>query len=260
MKLSFVSIKAIALNTFKEAIRDRVLYSLLVFALLMIVSSVLLSDIAVGGRLKIIKDAGLASISIFGMLISVFIGIGLINKELERRTLYTVLTKPVSRSLFIFAKFLGLALVLLVEVLIMTAGLLALLFVMEGVVEWLLLKAVFLIYLELLVITAIAVFFSCFSSSPALSGIFCLGLYVIGHLSSDIKAFSEKAGGAFVKFAGSAIYYLLPNLENFNIKSEAVSGIYVGWQYLFLVSGYAFIYTAIVLIAAMIVFQRKDFT
>lgn len=260
MKLSLVSIKAIALNTFKEAIRDRILYTLLVFAMLMIVSSVLLGELTVGGRIKIIKDTGLASISIFGMLISVFIGIGLISKELERRTLYTVITKPVSRSLFIFAKFLGLALVLLVEVLIMAAGLLVLVFIIEGIVELVLLKAVFLIYLELLIITAIAVFFSCFSSSPALSGIFCLGLYVIGHLSSDIKEFSEKAGGVLIKFTGKAIYYLLPNLENFNIKSEVVLGSYISWKYLLLAFGYAFIYTAIVLTAAVMIFQRKDFT
>lgn len=260
MKNLINSIRAIALNTFREAIRDRILYTLLLFALLMIMGSVLLGNLSIGGELKIVEDMGLASISIFGMLIAIFIGVGLISKEMERKTIYTILTKPVSRHLFIFAKFLGLALVLLFEVLIMALGLLALVFVLAHSIELVLLKAIFLIYLELLLVTAIAILFSCFSSSPALSGLFCLGFYAVGHLSTDIKALGEKSTGLLVRLICEGTYYLLPNLGNFNIKSQVVFNLPIPNLYLVYCVSYALLYIVIILFISMAIFSGKDFT
>ncbi|MBI4392098.1 MAG: ABC transporter permease, partial [candidate division NC10 bacterium] len=147
----------IAFNTFREAIRDRILYSLLIFALAMIGGSVLLSTLSVGGEVKIIKDLGLAAIGLVGTLIAIFIGVGLVYKEIERRTLYTIITKPIRRAEFVLGKFLGLALTLAVNVAIMAAGLLVLASAMEARLAWELLLPVALTFLKLLVVTAIAV-------------------------------------------------------------------------------------------------------
>jgi len=260
MKNLFNSVKAIALNTFREAVRDRILYTLLFFAILMIAGSVLLGNLSIGGEVKIVKDMGLASISIFGMLIAVFIGIGLISKEIERKTIYTILTKPISRNLFIFAKFIGLALVLLFEVFLMACGMLLLVFALTHALELILLKAVFLIYLELLLVTAVAVLFSCFSSSSALSGFFCLGFYVVGHLLNDINAIGAKFAGLPARILCKAVYYFLPNLENFNVKSQVVFNLPISNSYLFYCLNYAVIYIIIILFISMAVFSRKDFT
>jgi len=260
MKNLFNSIKAIALNTFREAIRDRILYTLLLFALLMIMGSVLLGNLSIGGELKIVKDMGLASISIFGMLIAIFIGVGLISKEIERKTIYTILTKPVSRHLFVLAKFLGLALVLLFEVLVMALGLLALIFILTHSVGLILLKAIFLIYLELLLVTAVAILFSSFSTSAALSGLFCLGFYVLGHLLTDIKALGAKSANSPVRIICEGIYYLLPNLENFNIKSQVVFNLPIPNVYLVYSASYAMLYIIIILFISMAIFSAKDFT
>ncbi len=260
MKNLLNSIRAIALNTFREAIRDRILYALLLFALLMIMGSVLLGNLSIGGELKIVKDMGLASISIFGMLIAIFIGVGLISKEIERKTIYTILTKPISRHLFILAKFLGLALVLLFEVLVMALGLLALVFVLTHSLELILLKAIFLIYLELLLITAIAILFSCFSTSAALSGLFCLAFYAVGHLSGDIKTLGARSTNLLVRIICEGAYYLLPNLENFNIKSQVVFNLFIPNLYLVYCASYALLYIVIILFITMAIFSAKDFT
>ncbi|MFH1856306.1 MAG: ABC transporter permease subunit [Candidatus Omnitrophota bacterium] len=259
MKTTFNLIRVIAVNTFKEAVRDRILYTLILFALFMIMGSVLIGNLAIGGQLKIVKDMGLASISVFGMLIAIFIGIGLINKEIEKRTIYTILAKPISRGLFLLAKFSGLALVLLFEVLLMTIGFLFLIFIIERTFEFVLLKAIFLIYLELLVITAVAVLFSCFSAGVALKGIFCLAIYVAGHLTAEVKMITSQSLNSLMKFAATGFYYILPNLENFNIKSEVVLGTYVSWKYLVLSGGYAFLYITAVLAVATVIFKNRDF-
>ena len=155
---------AVAFNTFREAIRDRILYSLLVFALAMIGGSLVLSTLSVGGEVRIIKDLGLAAIGLVGTLIAVFIGVGLVHKEIERRTLYAIITKPIRRAEFVLGKFLGLALTLAVNVTIMGAGLLFLASAMEARVAWERLLPVGLTFLKLMVVTAIAVLFSTFST------------------------------------------------------------------------------------------------
>ena len=154
---------AIARNAFREAVRDRVLYNLVVFALLLIGGAVFLGELSAGQEAKIIVDLGLSATLLFGMFIAVFVGVGLVYKEIERRTLYAILSKPVSRGEFLLGKYLGLCLTLFVNVAIMGAGLsLALLFVKRGwdpllVRIW---PAVLLIYIELMILTGVAMLFS----------------------------------------------------------------------------------------------------
>lgn len=254
----FIRIKAISLNTFREAIRDKILYSLLFFALLMIGSSVLVGKLTLGEYTKIIKDVGLASISLFGTLIAIFVGINLVNKEIERRTVYTVLSKPLRRSEFILGKYGGLALTLLVEIAIMSIGLLSLVYVVSGEFAVSLLPAIGLILMELLLLTAFAVLFSSFSS-PMLSGLFTLSVFVIGHLTGDIRRFGSESESVWVQTLSEWMYYVLPNLENFNIKNQAVHLVPLESGQLGFAIAYGILYSIIVLMAAAVIFEGRDF-
>src|SRR6195256_1431437 len=219
-------VAAIARNAFREAVRDRVLYNLVVFVLLLIAAAIFLGEISAGQEAKIILDLGLSAILLFGVFIAIFVGVGLVYKEIERRTLYAILSKPIGRGEFLLGKYLGLCLTLLVNVAIMGAGLsLALLYVKRGwdplvVRIW---PAIFLIYIELAILTGVAMLFSAFSS-PALSALLTFFVFVIGHFSSDLKALAGSMGSAPSRWVFAGLYYLLPNLANYNAITPAAHG------------------------------------
>jgi ABC-type transport system involved in multi-copper enzyme maturation permease subunit len=252
-------VAAIALTTFKEAVRDRILYAILVFALVMLAGSGLLVRLSVGGEEKIVKDLGLACISIFGLLIAIFLGIGLVSKEIEKRTLYTVIAKPVSRNQFILGKYLGLVLTLLVNVVVMACGLVGLAYVWEGALSPRLLLAVLFIFLELMLVTALALLFSTFSS-PALSAIFTLCLFVAGHLSADLRLFAAHFGGAVTRVVAETLYFLLPNLSYLDLKDRAVHNLGIDPGRTGLALAYGISYVTAVILTAMTIFQRREFT
>ncbi len=261
-----MKVLTIAGNTFRDAIRDRVLYNLLFFALLMIAVSLLLATLTVGEQSKIIIDIGLGSINIFGVLIAIFLGIGLIIKEIERKTIYNILSKPVSRFQFLAGKYLGLLITIVVNIAIMGAGLYLILMLNElrwgnyifniNIDIW---KAIFMIFIELMVVTAIALMFSTFSSSSVLSAIFTISIYLIGHLTEELKLIGEKFPDSLMKIALDFSYYILPNLDNFNIKGKVVHGIYVSPSYMMMVTLYGFLYIGAVLLISGFIFQRRDF-
>lgn len=249
-------IRAIALNTFREAIRDRVLYGLFGFALLMIGSSVALASLSIGQQERIIKDLSLAAISLIGVLMAVFLGITLVSKEVERRTLYTLLSKPVSRADLVLGKYLGLAATIAVTVLIMGAGL-ALLTLAHGWWTGSLAAAVYMILLELLLLTAIATFFSTFTT-PTLSAMFTIGLFILGRLTGELRAVTARAEGEAVRLTGELLYRVLPNLSAFNVTGQVAHGQPVGLLEVGLASVYGALYTAAVLTLAVIIFRRRD--
>ena len=260
-----MKLAAIAYNTFKEAIRDKILYNLLIFALLLIGGAILIATLTVGEQAKIITDIGLASVNLFGVLIAIFLGIGLVSKEIEKRTIYTVLSKPIGRSQFLLGKYGGLLLTLLINTLIMSVGLYLVLMLNKSRwgesmwdVDLRLTQAIFLIYLELMVLTAVALFFSTFTTST-LAAIFSLSIYVIGHVSGDLMTLSQKLEGSLAHYLLKGIYYTLPNLDQFDIKGQIVHHIPVDGSYILLTSGYALVYIAILLGGASLVFQRRDF-
>jgi ABC-type transport system involved in multi-copper enzyme maturation permease subunit len=253
-----VSPATIAFNTFREAIRDRILYSLLVFALAMIGASVILSKISVGGEAKIIKDLGLAAIGLVGILIAVFIGVGLVHKEIERRTLYTIITKPIRRADFVLGKFLGLALTLAINVAIMGAGLVLLASSIEARPTWELLLPLALTFLKLLVVTAIALLFSTFST-PTLSAIFTLALVVVGSLAEDLKLFAATFGGPVLHGVVAVLYLVLPNLAGLDVGAAVVHGRGVPATVAVLAAAYGFAYVAALLAGAVWIFQYRDF-
>ncbi len=249
-------VSAIALNTFREAIRNRILYLLLIFAVAMISCAQILSLLTVGSEEKIIKDFGLASIELFGVLTSVFIGIGLVSREIERRTVYTLLAKPIHRFEFVLGKFGGLVITLFVNTAVMMAWFFVVLQV-KGIFDPRLVTAVALLYFQFLLITAIAIFFSCLSS-PILSGVMTLAFYVIGHLLWSLDLLRDRIASPAGKALCGVLYYLLPNLGNFDVKGEAVHGLPIPPAAVGFAALYLLLYGSAVLAGACAIFQRKE--
>jgi ABC-type transport system involved in multi-copper enzyme maturation permease subunit len=264
-------VAVVALNVFRESVRDKVLYSLVVFAVLMIAASYLIGQLSAGQDLKIIKDLGLAAISVFGLAIAIFIGIGLVWKEVERRSIYALLVKPLTRGQFVCGKYCGLVLTLIVNVSVMTVAFYAVLVYMaSGVLPevraaWpapaadpAMLEAILLIVVELMLVTAIALFFSTFSS-PFLSAVLTAGLWVIGHFNEDLRNFEKVLNSRVASTMAKGAYYLLPNFAAFDVKAQVVHGQPVPMSYVALTSLYGLVYVVFVLVGAVAVFARRDF-
>jgi ABC-type transport system involved in multi-copper enzyme maturation permease subunit len=249
---------AVAGNTFKETLRDKILYNLVLFALLLIGMSVLLGTLTIGEQSRIVKDAGLAAINLVGVVIAVFVGIGLVAKEIERRTIYTILARPITRSQFLLGKYLGLAFIITINMGIMFAMFLATVWVSQTEVSGSLFQSVQLMIVESLVIVAVAIFFSTFTSST-ISATMTLGIYIIGHLTSDLKAIAEKSQNPFTEGIMTAVYYVCPNLEWLNIKGQASNGIAVSMTYETMATAYGLLYISLLLTGACILFRGRDF-
>src|SRR2546422_8035528 len=253
-------VAAIARNTFREAVRDRVLYNLVIFALLLIAGAIFLGELSAGQEAKTIIDLGLSSILLFGVFIAIFVGVGLVYKEIERRTLYAILAKPVGRGEFLLGKYLGLCLTLLVNVIIMGGGVsLALIYIRRGwdpsaIRIW---PAIMLIYFELMIITGVALLFSTFSS-PALSALLTFFVFVIGHFSTDLKSLSQSTPSMPTRWFFAGLYYLLPNLANYNAITAAAHGLSPQPSFLITTILYGVIYVGVLLGATTLIFRRRN--
>ena len=253
-------IATIARNAFREAVRDRVLYNLVFFVLLLTVGAIFLGELSAAQESKIIIDLGLSAMLLFGAFISIFVGVGLVYKEIERRTIYAIFAKPVGRGEFLVGKYLGLCLTLLVNVLVMGAGVsLALLYVggrlSLALGIW---PAVLLIYVELMILTAVAILFSSFSS-PALSALLTFFVFIIGHFSADLKTFAASMGTESARWFFTALFYLLPNLANYSYITPAAHGQAPTTAMLLSALVYAVIYITVLLAAATLIFNRRNF-
>jgi ABC-type transport system involved in multi-copper enzyme maturation permease subunit len=253
-----MKIAAIAGITFKEAKRDRILYLLFFFAAVGIVASRVLAILTVGDRVKIIKDVGLASISLFGVLMAILIGTGLVYKEIDKKTIFTLLAKPLRRAEFILGKFLGLVLTLFVMTAAMSLIFLAIVYAHTLRIEAGLLVAVAYVFVELVLITAVAVLFSSFST-PILSSLFALAFYVIGHLSWGLELILKKMRPGTGRSLVRALYALLPDLENFNFRTEVVHGLPIPPGIYLSSLLYGLCYAAFILGLAVLIFRRRDF-
>ena len=252
---------AIAGNAFREAVRDRVLYNLVFFVLLLTAAAIFIGELSGGQERKIIVDFGLSAMLLFGVFIAIFVGIGLVYKEIERRTVYAIFSKPVGRGEFIVGKYLGLCLTLLVNVLLMGAGVsLALVYVSRGFdpLVWSIWPSIFLIYFELTIVTAVALLFSSFSS-PALSALLTFFVFIIGHFSADLKGLATSLGSAFARAFFTATYYLLPNFANYSFVTPAAHGYVPGIPHVVSSVLYALLYVAVVLATTILIFSRRNF-
>ncbi|MGH9718373.1 MAG: ABC transporter permease [Candidatus Acidiferrales bacterium] len=250
----------VAINTFREAVRDRVLYNLVFFALLMIGAAILVGQISIGIERLVIVNLGLSAISIFGLVMAIFIGVGLVYKEIEKRTLYSLLAKPIRRWEFLVGKYAGLVLTLVINTAFMTIGLAAaLLYVGRSFVrsDVSILIAVYFILLALALVTAFALFFSCFSS-PMLSTLFTLGIYVTGVFANDIRNFGALTKNQFLKTATSVLYYLVPNFHDFNSIASAAHGEHIPFALVWQNTLYALLYIVLLLFASSAIFSQRN--
>ena len=252
------SVMAVANNTFRETIRDKILYNLVFFALLLIGSSVLLGTLTIGEQARIVKDLGLAAINLVAVIIAIFLGVGLVSREIERRTIYTILARPITRIQFVLGRYIGLAGIVTVNIVIMFAMFLATIWLSGFPIHAALFQAVQLILVESLVVMAIALLFSTFSSAT-LSASMTIGLYMVGHLTSDLKVIAEKSASQVAKAVMTGLYYMCPNLEVLNIKGQAASGMSLAIKTQVLATGYGVLYAGLLLLAACLIFQRREF-
>ena len=244
-------------QTMREIIRSKLLYSLLIFALLLIGSSMFVAQLTIGEWDRIILDMGLAAIELSGLLIAVLLGVGLVAGEIDRRTIYPTLAKPVSRGAFVFGRYLGLLAMLGINVAVMMAALAAVLgaatYRMSGVA----MTASLLIFVELALIAAAAMFFASFTN-PVLASAFSLAFFLIGHLLADLNAFRERSHSGLAKSVTGALYHLLPNLELLNLKSQAANGLPVPPGFTSSAALYGSAYASTLLLLAIGVFSRRD--
>ncbi|MBA7496635.1 hypothetical protein ES702_07244 [subsurface metagenome] len=253
-----MKIRAIAFNTFKEAIRDRILYLLLFFAAACIIFSRLLALLTVGDRVKIIMDVGLASLSLFGAMMAILMGTGLVYKEIDKKTIYTLLSKPIHRYQFLLGKYFGLILTLFIMLFFMSFIFLTLVFLHTFRIEWELLIAIFYIFVEVCLLTAVAMLFSCFST-PILSLIFSLSFYLIGHLSWGLENSINKMNPGIAKTLTQILYAFIPDLENFNFKTEVVHHLPIPSEIFLFSVLYGIFYSLFLLFLAILVFRKRDF-
>jgi len=251
-------VSGVALNTFRESIRDKVLVTLIIFAVLVMGSAKVIQPLALGEEAKVIKDLGLSAITLFCVLISILVGGRLVYKEVERRTIYIMLAKPVRRWEFVLGKYLGLMTVLVVSLAVMTAAFYAILLLMGTGVQLYLLLAVMMTFFELAIVTAVAVMFSTFST-PITGAVFTFAIYFVGQLTRDLRLLAAMSPSPVVKAVSYFLYFVLPNLSNFNIRAEVVYGAPLDPYALALTGLYALVYAATLMLVSAAIFNRKEF-
>jgi Cu-processing system permease protein len=251
---------AVAANTFREAVRDRVLYNLVFFALLMMGASILVGQVSIEIEQSVIVSLGLTAISVIGIFIAVFIGVGLVSKEIDKRTLYALLAKPVQRWQFLLGKFGGLVMTLAVNTAAMALGLYAALWIVKHPLtssDGYLLVAVYLIWLKLALIVALAMLFSCFTT-PLLAILFTLGIYVAGVFAEELRTMQAVDLTPSTMKMLKGVSYLLPNFENFNVMGAVAHGRGIPGALVWQNTAYAILYAAIVLCGAALIFSRRN--
>lgn len=266
-------VRLVAWHVFKESVRDRVLFAIGAFAILLVVASLLLGQITAGQDVRIIKNLGLATIELSGVLMAVFIGVGLVAREIERRSIYSLLAKPLHRWEFIVGKYVGLVGTLAVNVAFMSLALFLVLAWYDAttpqgsfaspvpIVDPALLKVIVLITAELMLLTAVALLVSTFSSSGVMSTVLTLGVWVVGLLSEELRGFSALASSPVVASLVQIVGTIVPAFSEFDVKAEVVNGRPpVAWGYVWMTVAYAVTYAAGLVGAAIAVFSRREFT
>lgn len=256
--MSFGRIAAIAGNTVREAIRNKVLYALLFFGVLLIGTGILVSSLSYVEGERILQSVGLSSLRFFGAAIAVFVGVGLIHKEVDRRTIYTILSKPVSRSEFLVGKVLGLIATLWLQVAVMAAA-----FVLVSLISGAPLNgghaaAVGLAAIELAVLVSVATLFSSFTT-PMLASLFTAGFYLVGHMTRDLRELGGQSDVPMVQNMTAALHRVFPDLEAFNLTTQAIHGLDISTGQILWPLLYGVAYMGALLAIACIIFQRRDF-
>ena len=252
-----MKVLSIATNTFREAVRNKIFYLLVIFGILFSFSSRFISMLSVGDQVKVLKDVGLASIHFFSVLVAIFTGINLVYKEIEKKTIFNILSKPITRAQFIIGKFAGLALTLLAALVSMGAMFFLFLLLTTGEFDVRCLLFFALLYFELLIITALSIVFSSFST-PILSSIFTVTIYLVGQILWTFNEFKTRLHEPFSRWIATALYYLLPNLDKFNIKNEVVMQTAISADRVVAAMLYGVIYICAILTLAVAIFRSRE--
>lgn len=252
------SIMSVARATFLEGVRNKIFYNLALFAFLILASSLVLHKMTVGDETKIIKDLGLASIAIFGLLIATFVGSNLIAREVEEKVIYTILSKPLSRGQYFVGKFLGIVMIIGVNTVAMTALTLLFVYSVGGGIPWALVLGALLIFAELVVVTAMTAFFLTFMGST-ICIYTVLMLYVVGHSTTEVRKLLQEGSSLLMAKIVDAAYYILPNFDHFDIKSLVVHGLRVPPEHVAFAISYGIGYTGILLIFGYLIFKNREF-
>jgi len=255
----FLKVWALANNTFKEAIRRRILYVFLIASVAIILSSHFFNFLAPSEEFKITIDMGLASILFFGMLIAIFSCGELIPKEIERQTIATILSKPVKRSEFLLGKFLGGVLLVFLNFLLMSVVFLAVVYLRGRLIPLSLIKALILTFWELVVLSSIAICLSTLSSTPAFNVTVSFSIYIMGHLTDYLMHIARQSENLFISIFVTVIYTILPNFNNFNLRDKVVEGFYIPNLEVVKVLMYGLVYILIMLGLSRLFFQDKEF-
>ena len=251
------NIGVLALGTFRETVRDRIFYLVAVFGFVMLISTAVVSPLTIGAQGKIMSDVGLAAMTVFGLLVVVFVGSNMVRKEMEKGTILTILSKPVSRRQYLWGKFLGLSMTQISMIAIMGVLFLLMTFLSPGEFSFRYLPAIYMTFLEMILITAVVIVFST-CVSPVLSAVLTLGIFMVGHLSESIRDFGMMQGSAFQSKMAQVVYYLVPNLEVFNVRGAVVHGGTVGFDHLLMATLYCLTYSGLLLIIAGTIFSRRE--
>jgi len=251
-------VAAIAVNTFKETIRDRVLAVIVVFALIMIVGGLWLGSISLGEQGRMMKDFGLVAVTFFGLIVAVFVAAGLVHKEVEKRTVFVLFSKPVSRAAFITGKFIGLCGTMAVVLAGMGVFLFLLVWAVAGDASSMILVAVLMIYVQLLAVMAVTIFFSTMGSA-ILASVLGICVFVAGQLSHNVLSLTRLGKNAVTEALSWVIYVVIPNFSAVDVKAGVVGEDTLAWGEIAIWSGYLLAYVVVVLALASLVFRRKEF-
>ncbi len=254
-----MKVLAIALNTCREAIRNKILYSILLFACLVTAISAAFGWASIGDTSKFVKDFSLFSISLFGVVTTVVLGVNLLNKELTRRTIYNILSKPVARWQFVVGKFLGLLATLTLMMGLLSAALVVFLWFLDGRMDWELLPVIAAMLLELAVLLAVALFFSSIVVTPGLAGLFTAATFIAGRSAPMLSYFFTSEQPASVRRMMQVLYAVLPHLDRFYVADRIVAGVTLPPMYYVAAAGYAAAYTTLLLLLSIGIFSRREF-
>jgi ABC-type transport system involved in multi-copper enzyme maturation permease subunit len=249
---------AIALNTAREAIRNKLLYSILLFAVVVVAVAALFGSVSIGDEMKFVKDFSLMSVSLFGVAIAVMLGVSMLHKEIGRKTIYNILSKPVARWEFIVGKFLGLLATLVLVVALMTVALLAIVAVFEGHVDWTLALGAQMTVLELMILVAVALFVSAVVVTPTVAGLVTAAAFVAGRCSGYLEYFGGATQPLVLRAIARALYWMLPHLDRLNVANQVAYGDPVSATHVMTVGVYACAYTGILLLLAIFMFSRRE--
>ena len=250
-------LRAIAGNTVRELVRSKLLYNLLLFAVLLIAGSLFVSELTIADFDRIIIDLGLVAIELVGALLAVLIGVSVVAGEVERRTIFPTLAKPISRASFLLGRYAGLLFVLVLNVLVMLGALALVLRLASFSLTPTAAAAAALIAIELAVLAAMAIFFASFTT-PILAAAFSFSFFLIGHLLTDVRAYGTRTKSESTRLLTAAVYRALPDLELFNLKWHAANKLPVPAGLMTSAALYGLWYTAALLLLAIAVFNRRD--